>query len=72
MQQPRWRRALRRELITLLALKGAALWLLWWLFFSPAHRTPVDAAATSRRLAVTPTKLAAPPALPAGGARRGG
>ena len=70
MEQPRWRRALRRELISLLVLKGAALWLLWWLFFSPAHRAPVDAAATDRRLAVTPTELSAP--VRAAGAHRGG
>ena len=69
MQQLHWRSALRRELIWLLVLKGAALWLLWWLFFSPAQRTPVDAAAAGRRLAVTPSELSAPAA---GGAHRGG
>jgi type II secretory pathway component PulM len=47
-----WRSALRRELSLLLVLKMAALVLLWWLFFSPPHRSPVDAAAAGRRLAV--------------------
>ena len=32
--------------------KLAALALLWWLFFSPAHRTVVDADAAGRRLGV--------------------
>lgn len=36
----------------LLALKLAALVLLWALFFSPAHRTAVDAEAAGRQLAV--------------------
>jgi hypothetical protein len=46
----RWRRHLSRELAGLIALKLVALALLWWLFFSPAHRTVVDADATGRRL----------------------
>jgi hypothetical protein len=46
-----WRRSLRRELAWLVALKVAALVLLWWLFFS--HRTPVDGQAQSRQLALT-------------------
>jgi type II secretory pathway component PulM len=62
MQQPGWRHVLRRELTWLLALKAAALILLWWLFFSPAHRTPVDAAAALRRLAVTAVTPGAPAA----------
>jgi hypothetical protein len=36
----------------LLAIKLAALALLWALFFSPAHRTAVDAQAAGRHLAV--------------------
>jgi hypothetical protein len=48
----RWRSVLRRELSLLLLLKVAALVLLWWLFFSPAHRIAVDGAATGRRLAL--------------------
>ena len=44
----RWR-PLRRELAWLLALKFAALLLIWLLFFSPAHRQAIDAEATSRR-----------------------
>lgn len=50
----RWRRALRRELTGLLLLKFAALGLLWWLFFVPAHRSSVDAHAASRQLGVAP------------------
>jgi len=57
-----WRSALRRELSLLLVLKMAALVLLWWLFFSPAHRSPVDAAAAGRRLAVE--RPAVSPVLP--------
>jgi hypothetical protein len=52
-----WRRRLRRELTGLLALKVAALALLWWLFFSPAHRITVDGEAASRRFGVAPTRL---------------
>ncbi|HEV2229341.1 MAG TPA: hypothetical protein VGR86_10330 [Steroidobacteraceae bacterium] len=43
---------MRRHLTVLLALKLAALVLLWALFFSPAHRTAVDAEAAGRQLAV--------------------
>jgi hypothetical protein len=49
-----WRTGLRREVCVLLLFKAAALALLWWLFFSPPHRTPVDASVTSRRLALQP------------------
>jgi type II secretory pathway component PulM len=49
-EQTRWRRRLSRELAGLIALKLVALVLLWWLFFSPAHRTVVDADAAGRRL----------------------
>jgi type II secretory pathway component PulM len=49
-QQTLWRRRLSREVAGLIALKLAALALLWWLFFSPAHRTLVDADAAGRRL----------------------
>lgn len=49
-----WRRMMGRELMWLLAAKFAALVCLWALFFSPDHRQPVDANATSRRLAITP------------------
>jgi hypothetical protein len=48
----RWRRALGRDLTWLTLVKLAALALLWWLFFSPAHHTPVDAAAAGRQLGV--------------------
>ncbi len=48
-----WRRRLSRELVGLIAIKFAALILLWWLFFSPAHRTSVDAANAGQRLGVT-------------------
>jgi hypothetical protein len=46
------RHPLRRELAWLLAAKFAALGLLWLMFFSSAHRSPVDAASASRQLAV--------------------
>jgi hypothetical protein len=44
-----------RDLAWLLALKFAALGVLWLLFFSAAHRPAVDAAAASRQLAVEST-----------------
>jgi hypothetical protein len=47
-----WRGVLRRELSLLMLGKVAALILLWWLFFSPTHRAPVDAASTGRKLAL--------------------
>ena len=47
-----WRGILRRHLTLLLAIKLAALALLWALFFSPAHRTAADGEATGRHLAV--------------------
>jgi hypothetical protein len=52
-----WRRSLQRELTWLVALKVAALALLWWLFFS--HRTPVDGQAQSRQLALTGAAVSA-------------
>ena len=51
-EQALWRRRLSREVAGLIAIKLAALALLWWLFFSPAHRTAVDADAAGRRLGV--------------------
>jgi hypothetical protein len=47
-----WRAALRRDVSLLLLFKALALALLWWLFFSPAHRPAVDPAATGRHLAL--------------------
>jgi hypothetical protein len=47
-----WRAALRRDVSLLLLFKALALGLLWWLFFSPAHRATVDPAATRRHLAL--------------------
>jgi len=47
-----WRTTLRREIALLLALKLLALTALWWLFFSPIHRTSVDAVSAGRRLGV--------------------
>jgi hypothetical protein len=46
------RHNLRRELAWLLAVKFAALGLLWLLFFSAAHQPAVDASAAGRQLAV--------------------
>ena len=76
-QQTLWRRRLSREVAGLIALKLVALALLWWLFFSPAHRTLVDADAAGRRLGMpqaaarTEARTEAAPAGPtAPGARR--
>jgi hypothetical protein len=43
---------LRRDLGWLLAVKFAALGLLWLMFFSAAHRPAVDTSAARQRLAV--------------------
>jgi hypothetical protein len=43
---------LRRDLVWLVAVKFAALGLLWLMFFSGAHQSPVDASTASRQLAV--------------------
>jgi hypothetical protein len=43
-----------RELTWWMALKLIALFLLWFLFFSPPHRSPVDGETTGRRFAVDP------------------
>jgi hypothetical protein len=40
--------------MVLLALKLAALGLLWALFFSPGHQSAVDAQAVGRHLSVAP------------------
>jgi hypothetical protein len=69
-QQTLWRRRLSREVAGLIALKLVALALLWWLFFSPAHRTLVDADAAGRRLGV-PQAAAQTGAAPAGPAAPG-
>jgi hypothetical protein len=58
MQHSAWRRALRRELGWLLAAKLIALLLLWWLFFSPAHRVVVDVSAAMRQLGVSAASAA--------------
>jgi cytochrome bd-type quinol oxidase subunit 1 len=47
----------QRDLLWLLALKFAALGLLWLLFFSAAQQPAVDAAAASRQLAVEPHEV---------------
>jgi len=66
MNHPPWRRTLRRELAWLMTLKVAALALLWWLFFSPPHHSPVDGRAASRRFGMMPPAVSAPTASPAG------
>jgi hypothetical protein len=43
---------LRRELAWLLVCKALALVLVWALFFSPAHRPDISAAAASRHFAL--------------------
>jgi uncharacterized membrane protein len=71
-EQALWRRRLSRELAGLIAIKLVALALLWWLFFSPAHRTAVDADAAGRRLGVAEAAATTDPAPggPAQGAAR--
>jgi hypothetical protein len=64
-----WRAALRRDVSLLLLFKAIALALLWWLFFSPAHRAAVDPAAIGRHLAL---KAAAPGTDAGGGAGKTG
>ena len=63
-EQALWRRRLRRELAGLIVIKLAALAFLWWLFFSPAHRTAVDADAAGRRLGVAQAVVRSEPATP--------
>jgi hypothetical protein len=46
----RWRRATGREVAVAVVVKLAALALLWWLCFSPAHRVAADAGSTGRQL----------------------
>jgi hypothetical protein len=53
-----WRRTLRRHLALLLALKFAALALLWALCFSAAHRAPIDRESAAARLALVPPAAA--------------
>jgi hypothetical protein len=59
----RWRGRLRRDVALLIALKVAALALLWALFFSPAARVPVDGASASRQLGLTHRESAPPRAF---------
>jgi hypothetical protein len=65
-----WRGRMRRELIGLLLLKFAVLGLLWGLFFSPAHRSAVDARATGERLGMAHA-TATPARAGAGGVASG-
>jgi len=56
---------LNGELVVLIAIKFVALALLWWLFFSPAHRTVVDADSASHRLGMAGTSASKPlPPMP--------
>lgn len=48
----RWRQGLRRRIAWLLAFKFAALFALWTLFFSPAHRPEVNDATLDRALSL--------------------
>ena len=48
----------------LMALKVAALVLLWWLFFSPAHRVVADAEATAQRMGVGSAQTPDPGRVP--------
>lgn len=60
-----WRSVLRRHLAWLLLLKFALLALIWALFFSPAHRTPVDGQMTARQLELGQPATPAPRGAPA-------
>ena len=48
-----------RELTWWMALKLMALFLLWFLFFSPAHRSLVDSETAGHRFALDPATKAA-------------
>jgi hypothetical protein len=48
-----------RELAWLLALKFVALFLLWFLFFSPSHRSAVNSETTRERFALDAVPKAA-------------
>lgn len=52
---------MRGELFWILLAKLGALTLLWLLFFSAAHRQPVDAGSIGLRLGVAPAAASAPP-----------
>jgi len=56
------RRRLRNEIMVALAFKVVALALIWFLFFSPAHRMHVDGEVATERFG-----LSAPASLGAGG-----
>lgn len=47
-----WRRSLRRAIAGVLALKLAAITLIWWLFFSGAHVPDVTPTSMSRQLGI--------------------
>ena len=49
---PDWRRRMGGELFWIFLVKLAALTLLWLLFFSAAHRAPVDGESVSRQLGI--------------------
>lgn len=50
--RPDWRRRMGGELFWIFLVKLAALTLLWMLFFSAAHRAPVDGESVSRQLGI--------------------
>ncbi len=50
------RSTLRRELTLALLFKAVAIFLLWFLFFSPAHRTHVTPADMAAALAEGPAR----------------
>lgn len=60
---------MRWRLMRVLLWKFAGLGVLWYLFFSQAHRPSVDAAALSRQLALAPA-AATRPLMRAGGEGR--
>jgi hypothetical protein len=47
------RMRLRSEIVVVLALKAFALAVIWYVFFSPAHRMHVDGEVTGERFGLT-------------------
>lgn len=61
-----WRRHMRGELFWILVVKLGALTLLWLLFFSAAHRQPVDGKSVGRRLGIAPAVIPPPKEISGG------
>lgn len=59
-------RRLRLHITVILIVKVAALWLLWYLFFSPDHRPVIDADALDARIFPAATPVTPAPSTPPG------